>query len=240
MSDLDSNEFLNEVTLSLLISKSQLQKLNKLRQNDDSLRDNANYNVNYNRDKISDLFNQLLNNNRPNDLLEDVKSSFDNFIEKSIYYLEIHDKNVNIQNERNGNINTLENIKDESVSDVNESDVNESDVNESDVNESDVNESETNDFDIDKSGFDEFEDFEYENEEYFEEPKETTIKVNKKNSKKTFIKNGVDDIQKLPLDWFNTTRQAYKVNQIIPRKKETVINNNTASTTIFFDQKIKI
>jgi hypothetical protein len=208
MTDLDSNEFVNEVTLNLLISKSQLQKLNKLRKNENLLRDNINYDI----DKITYLFNQLLNNNQPDDLLEDVKSSFDNFIEKSVYYLEIHDKNVNIQKER-------EYIK----------------------NESELDKLETNEFDVDESGIDENNDFVYENEneEYFEEPKESTIKVNKKYSTKLFVKNGVDDIQKLPLDWFNTTRQSYKVNQIIPRKKETVINSSP-STTIFFDQKIKI
>ena len=39
------------------------------------------------------------------------------------------------------------------------------------------------------------------------------------------ISHGVDDIQKLPLDWFNTTRQNYKINQIIPRKKEIIFDN---------------
>lgn len=208
MTDLDSNDFVNQVTLNLLINKTQLQKLNKMRQNEDSLKNN----VIYNRDKISDLFNELLNNNQPDDLLEDVKASFDNFIEKSIYYLEIHDKNVNIQKERDGNIVTLENIKDElDVDELNDDDV-----------DDDV------DVDVD---VDEFEDFEFDNEEYFEEPKEPIIKANKKYSKHSFVKEGVDDIQKLPLDWFNTTRQAYKKNQIIPRKKEIVINN-TSSTNI--------
>lgn len=215
MDDLDSNDFVNQVTLNLLINKTQLQKLNKMRQNEDSLKNN----VIYNRDKISDLFNELLNNNQPDDLLEDVKASFNNFIEKSIYYLEIHDKNVNIQKERDENTNTLAFIKDELEVD------------------------ELNNDDIDK--IDEFEDVEdvedveFENEEYFEDPQKSVIKANKKYSKHSFVKDGVDDIQKLPLDWFNTTRQAYKKNQIIPRKKEIVINN-TSSTNNFLDQKRKI
>ena len=204
MTDLDSNDFVNQVTLNLLINKTQLQKLNKMRQNEDSLKNN----VIYNRDKISDLFNELLNNNQPDDLLEDVKSSFDNFIEKSIYYLEIHDKNINIQKERDGNTNILAFIKDElDVDELNDDNV---------------------DVDVD---VDEIEDFEFDNEEYFEDPQESVIKANKKYSKHSFVKEGVDDIQKLPLDWFNTTRQAYKLNQIIPRKKEIVINN-TSSTNI--------
>jgi hypothetical protein len=39
------------------------------------------------------------------------------------------------------------------------------------------------------------------------------------------MSNGVEDIHKLPLDWFNTTRQNYKQNQIIPRKKEIIFDN---------------
>jgi hypothetical protein len=206
MTDLDSNDFVNEVTLNLLINKKQLQKLNKMRQNEHSI----NNNVIYNRDKISDLFNELINNNQPDDLLEDVKSSFNNFIEKSIYYLEIHDKNVNLQKERDGNIQ-----------------------NELEVDAATIDELNDVDFD-DDDDVDELEDFEFENEneEYFEEPQESVIKANKKHSKHSFVKDGVDDIQKLPLDWFNTTRQAYKINQIIPRKKEIIINNSS-STNIF-------
>jgi len=202
MTDLDSNEFVNQFTLNLLINKTQLQKLNKMRQIEDTSKDN----VNYNRDKISHLFNELLNNNQPDDLLEDVKASFNNFIEKSIYYLEIHDKNVNIQKERD------------------ELEVDDTMINE--LNDDIVDEFE------DVEDFDDVEDFEFENEEYFEEPKESIIKANKKYSKHSLVKNGVDDIQKLPLDWFNTTRQSYKINQIIPRKKEIIINN-IPSTNIF-------
>ena len=46
-----------------------------------------------------------------------------------------------------------------------------------------------------------------------------------KYSKKNKASNGVEDIHKLPVDWFNSTRQNYKINQIIPRKKEIVIDN---------------
>ena len=46
---------------------------------------------------------------------------------------------------------------------------------------------------------------------------------------------GVEDIQKLPLDWFQNVRQSYKTNKIIPRKKEIVFQEET-----FRDQKKKI
>jgi hypothetical protein len=90
----NDNAYVNELTLNFLISKNQLHKLNKLKQKD------VVSEPTYDKDRIHDLFKQLLNNNKPDDLLEDVKVCFDAFIEKSIYYLEIHDKNENIQNER--------------------------------------------------------------------------------------------------------------------------------------------
>ena len=94
----DDNTYINEITLNFLISKSQLHKLNKLKQKDLVLEPT------YDKNRIHQLFKQLLNNNKPDDLLEDVKTCFDAFVEKSVYYLEIHDKNENIQNERTGKL----------------------------------------------------------------------------------------------------------------------------------------
>ena len=91
----DPNDYVNQLTLNFLISKTQLNKLNKLKQKEFDLKPM------YDKDRITNLFNKLLNNNKPDDLLEDVQTCFDAFIEKSIYYLEIHDKNADIQNERN-------------------------------------------------------------------------------------------------------------------------------------------
>ena len=51
------------------------------------------------------------------------------------------------------------------------------------------------------------------------------IKVKQKYKTK-HPSDGVDDIQKLPLNWFNNIRQNYKQNQIIPRKKEIVLDVN--------------
>jgi hypothetical protein len=182
----NDNAYVNELTLNFLISKTQLNKLNKLKQKD------VDSKPTYDKDRIYELFNQLLNNNKPDDLLEDVKVCFDAFIEKSIYYLEIHDKNKSIQNERiyESNEDALELDEDE------------------DEEEEDIN----NDIE----------------DEFFEEPEpEIVKKINTKYSKKN-ISNGVDDIHKLPLDWFNTTRQNYKQNQIIPRKKEIIIDNSSS------------
>ena len=176
----DPNEYINQLTLNFLISKTQLHKLNKLKEKENDPK------LTYDKGRITDLFNKLLNNNNPDDLLEDVKTCFDAFIEKSIYYLEIHDKNINIQNERN-NLKKEEEEEDEEEED------------------------------------EDFEDFEEEEEEEEEEDMPST-KVFTKYSNYN-ISHGVDDIQKLPLDWFNTTRQNYKINQIIPRKKEIIFDN---------------
>ena len=192
----NDNAYVNELTLNFLISKTQLHKLNKLKQKD------LVSEPTYDKDRIYQLFNQLLNNNKPDDLLEDVKVCFDAFVEKSIYYLEIHDKNENIQNERTGKfVNTIE----------------------EDINDDDDDDDEDDDDDIN---------YDQENEdileEYFEEPIiKPTKKLNTKYSKKT-VSKGVEDIHKLPLDWFNTTRQNYKINQIIPRKKEIIIDNSSS------------
>lgn len=187
----NDNAYVNQITLNYLISKSQLNKLNKLKQKDVSLEPI------YDKDRIHNLFNQLLNNEKPNDLLEDVKECFDAFIEKSIYYLEIHDKNETIQNER-----TNEQIQDDDEYNK---------IEEHDFDDEDEDENSNSDSDSDET----------------EKPLEEPIKnITAKYPKKT-ISNGVEDIQKLPLDWFNTTRQNYKKNQILPRKKEIVIENSS-------------
>ena len=192
----NDNAYVNQLTLNFLISKTQLHKLNKLKQKE------LVSEPTYDKERIYKLFNQLLNNNKPDDLLEDVKVCFDAFVEKSIYYLEIHDKNENIQNERTGEL--VEKDLDDAIKD---------DINYDDEDEDDDKEDEEEEDVL---------------EEYFEEPEPVFVKkVNAKYSKKT-VSNGVEDIHKLPLDWFNTTRQNYKINQIIPRKKEIIIDNSSS------------
>lgn len=169
--EVEENDYVNQLTLSFLISKNQLQKLNKLKQkqHEEPI---------YDKERVNELFTQLLNNERPDDLLEDVKTCFDAFIEKSMYYLEIHDKNLVIQNSRC--------IKDEDDEDELDKDDDELEEDDEDVEDDEL--------------------------EVVEEP----IACAKKHNKS----KGVDDIQKLPLNWFNSTRQNYKINQILPRKKE--------------------
>jgi hypothetical protein len=211
----NDNAYVNQLTLNFLISKTQLNKLNKLKQKD------AVSEPTYDKDRIYKLFNQLLNNDKPYDLLEDVKVCFDAFVEKSIYYLEIHDKNESIQNER------IWEVADEDVL--------------AKAVEEDINYDKEYDDDDDDDEDDDVEDDFNDNEDddvvahavvahavvaHAVEPV-IVKKINTKYSKKN-ISNGVDDIHKLPLDWFNTTRQNYKQNQIIPRKKEIIIDNSSS------------
>jgi hypothetical protein len=191
MSDKD-NAYVNQITLNFLISKNQLQKLNKLKLKEEVLEPE------YDKKRIFTLFNQLANNERPDDLLEDVKTCFDAFIEKSIYYLEMHDKNEIIQNELTTSVSDEEDIK----------------------NDIDFEEEEDIKDDID---FEEEEDIKEDID--FEEEEKEVVKPYIKYSKKKSVSNGVEDIHKLPVDWFNSARQNYKINQIIPRKKEIVIDN---------------
>jgi hypothetical protein len=193
MSDED-NAYVNEITLNFLISKNQLQKLNKLKQKEEVLEPE------YDKKKMSHLFNQLLNNDKPDDLLEDVKTCFDAFIEKSIYYLEMHDKNEIIKNERSTN------ISEEDIQDFEEEDDEDEEEDDEDEEEDDEDEENIQDFE----------------EEFI---KKEVVKPYTKYSKKINVSNGVEDIHKLPVDWFNSARQNYKINQIIHRKKEIVIDN---------------
>ena len=191
----DQNNYINQLTLNFLISKHQLDKLNKMKQKDCDVKPI------YDKEKISELFNKLLNNNAPDDLLEDVKTCFDAFIEKSIYYLEIHDKNECIQNERNDLLEEGEDIDDDDEDDKEEEDDGEDEDEDEEEEDEDVN------------------------EEYFVE-EVPSAKSFTRVSTKYNLSNGVEDIHKLPLDWFNTTRQNYKINQIIHRKKEISFTNS--------------
>jgi hypothetical protein len=181
-----SDDFLNQITLNYLISKNQLQKLNKkIKQNSEELL-TSEKEIYGNR--LVELFKQLLNSDFPNDLSSDVHVSFDNFLERSIYYFKMHDNNENLEKERNTE-EFVEKYVGEKVKD------------------------EENDLE-----------YELEDEDVIEDDKKNVeppvIKVKQKFKRNAFVSNGVEDIQKLPLNWFSKVRQEYKQNQIIPRNKD--------------------
>lgn len=95
-----SDDLVNQLTLNFLISKKQLQKLNKQYKADNKNKELSNY-----KERLVQLFEDLLVHNPPDDLMCNVTSSFEMFVEKAIYYFKIHDDNIKLENERNGEIN---------------------------------------------------------------------------------------------------------------------------------------
>ena len=246
-----SDDLINQLTLNFLISKQQLQKLNKKTKetaDQTKLREIEEYN-----DRIKKLFSDLLVCQPPDDLLFEVKNTFDNFIEKAIYYFKAHDNNDLLERERSKKEDIQEDIdyekeereiekgnykeiynKDEDEEDEQEDEEQDKEDKEDEEEEQEDEEQE----DEDKEDEDEEQEDEEQEDEEQEEQEENnynSLKTNKTNitihepvivkSKynKTTNSIGVDDIQKLPLDWFQTVRQNYKKNQIIPRKKEPTI-----------------
>ena len=221
-----SDDLVNQLTLNFLISKPQLQKLNKKVKETSCEKKNSEMKE-YN-DRIKKLFNDLLVCNPPDDLLFEVKIAFDTFIEKTIYYFKAHDNTENLEKERSQIIyqdidyekeeKDIENGNYKEMSDDNDND----NDNEEDEQEED-DEKDEEECNNDKL-----------TNEYNKSINHNPIIVKSKYKKPT-NSIGVDDIQKLPLNWFDNVRQNYRKNQIIPRKKETTIVE-----PIFRDVKKKI
>lgn len=216
-----SDDYVNQLTLNFLISKTQLAKLNKKMEED--TKNSLQTDKQIFREDIVDLFHKLLNNNIPSDLLHDVKDSFDHFIDKSIYYIKVHNDNNPVKQAQDAEVASLE-------------------VDDDDDDEFEVASLEVDDDELDAEFDNDEEVAELEDEleaEYVAELDDKSlvtslvtslddvsreiISVRKKTNKQNMKTNGVEDIQKLPLDWFQSVRQGYKMTQILPRKKELVI-----------------
>jgi len=201
-----SNDLVNQLTLNFLISKTQLQKLNKkVKETSDQerLREIQQYN-----ERIKNLFCDLLVCQAPDDLLFEVKNTFDNFIDKSIYYFKAHDNNNELEMER---------------SDIKE-DIDYDRELEKGLEEEELEGQEEEE---------EEEEGQEEEEEELSNPIHNPVIVKSKYNTTNSV--GVNDIQKLPFNWFENVHQNYKKNQIIPRKKEPIIVD-----THFSDVKKKI
>jgi len=197
-----SEDYVNQLTLNFLISKSQLEKLNKKKNNERQTAQDLEK-TKY-KTPVLELFQRLQNDNAPTDLLHDVRDSFDHFVTRSIYYLKL-----------------LEEEKKQEQDDPLQEDVHVND-------ELDANDDEP----ITSASEEDVEEEDVPIEDDVEEP--IVTKVYKKRPNKTKITPGSESIQKLPLDWFNNMRQNYKMTQILPRKKEIVID-----TLAEADQKVK-
>ena len=195
-----SDDLVNQITLNFLISKQQLEKLNKkIKQKEE---DKIKTDMEIYKEPIVELFLKMINNELPDDLLEDVKHSYDYFIEKSIYYLKMRlPESYDKESEEDLEEEVSASDKDEiSASDKDEVSASDKDLEDSLVNLEEDSEEEDSLVNLDE-----------------EVKKYPTIY--KKNNKNTNSK-GVEDIQQLPLDWFNKVRQTYKQNHIIPRQKD--------------------
>ena len=203
-----SDDLVNQITLNFLISKQQLQKLNKkIKQKEE---DKMKTDMEIYKEQFVELFNKMVNDDFPDDLLEDVKHSYTYFVEKSIYYLKMRVTTNNTSN-------TNENEDEVSANDEEESNDNE----ESSANEDDEEESNDNE----ESSANEDEEEEEQpvisaiNNKYKIKPQPQSTTIYKKVKKNTQSK-GVDNIEQLPLDWFTKVRQTQKQHTIIPRKKD--------------------
>ena len=203
-----SEDLVNQLTLNFLISKNQLQKLNKKIKEDASVLLKADKKIYGSR--IKQLFNELINDQSPDDLMIDVRNSFDLFLNKCIYYLKEYDHNEMIEKERGYIAEDINFEKEERdielgnyVENSNEQDEeDQEDQEEEQEEEQEDQENEELDNDVEKII-----------------PKQPTLFIKEKFTNKT-KSQGVEDIQKLPLNWFNNVRQNYKKNQIIPRRSE--------------------
>lgn len=187
-----SEDYVNQLTLNFLISKTQLDKLNKKRHSDKQQTMKTEREIF--REEIYTLFDDLFHENVPTDLLNDVKDAYEHFITKSIYYFKVRkptskEEDTDIKDD----INYDKEYNDE------EPNYNEEENNEESNNDEEPNYEENEDEDL---------------KEY------QTNMVHKKHPNKYKLTEGSEDIHKLPLDWFKTTRTNYTMSQILPRKKE--------------------
>jgi hypothetical protein len=193
-----SNDFIDQLTLNILINKNQLNKLNKI-QETNKVCEKDEY-----KERIITLFNELMNDNKYTDLSQDVLTGFNYFIEKSIYYFKIHDKHKE-NSEENGSMiyNSEEDDKNSTFSEDKSTFSEEN----SDVGNETEDEESHNIINKQFELITSLEDMNQKN-------------VSEKVKKNSFVSCGVDDISKLNYNWFETAKQRSKQNKIIPRTNE--------------------
>ena len=211
-----SEDLVNQLTLNFLISKTQLNRLNKRMKDSKEESDKLNDKYFY-RTRIETLFQGLFNGEKPHDLLQDVETGFNFFIEKAVYYFKVHDKNLDLEKERQSN--NSESEQSEQSNNLNE---------------------DTEDYyNDDKPDYFSEENSDVGNETEDEESKEiinnqfnlinsiktqtntNTNSINNVNrlKKNTIISEGVDNIDDLNYNWFESAKRNVKKHNIIPRTK---------------------
>jgi hypothetical protein len=216
-----SDDLVNQLTLNYLISKSQLLKLNK--KTKENTEQQKIILIQEYSEKIKLLFNNLLDFNPPESLLYEVKYAFENFVEKAIYYLKTEHE---LDNSSFQQIHTDIDFEKE------EREIENMNFKENYTNYYEDNEEERDIEDEEEIKEEERDDEEDQSKEveYLESKSDfnLNLKINlnhdpiivKSQYQKKTNSQGVDDIQKLPLEWFDKIRENYKKNQIIPVYKE--------------------
>jgi hypothetical protein len=214
-----SDDFVNQLTLNCLISKTQLQKLNRhLKENTETIKKT---NKEIYGDRVKKLFEDLLVDRPIDNVLQEVNIAFDYFFDKCVYYFKAIDNNECLEKDRIENNEDI--IKDDIDYEREERDIANGNYREQDGEEEE------------EEGYGEEQEEEEQEEEEQEEREQivkktiddrfklqSTLIVRKKTNKKTCNSTGVEDIQKLPLDWFQSVKQNNKQHKIIPRQKEQV------------------
>lgn len=214
-----SDDFVNQITLNYLISSQQLNKLNKKikQKEEDKLKsDKEIY-----KDQINELFTKCLNDEFPDNILQEVKHSFAYFVEKSIYYLKIKADNLANNKECSAECSANDELEEEAASEAEEEE--EEDEAQKDEEADEEEEGYKDDDEDDGYGEESAQAIEESDEDEIEEKKPQ--KVFKKASK-PIHSEGVDNIQNLPLDWFTKVRCNYKQNKIISGKKDDMLNSS--------------
>ena len=213
-----SEDFVNQLTLNFLISKHQLQKLNKkVKENADTSRktDKEQYGQ-----RITKLFNDLLVNEPPDTLLQDVQIGFDLFMDKCIYYFKAVDNNNLFEKARTDDYPSYNFIYDDIDYEKEGNSIERGNYKENDSEEEDSEDGDSEDGDSGVRGLGAQTPVkEDEGIKPVENGGIRDLPVVKHKLYKKNMSVGVDDIQKLPLDWFQNVKETYKKNQIIPRKK---------------------
>ena len=211
-----SDDLVNQITLNFLISKQQLQKLNKkIKQKEE---DKMKTDMEIYKEQFVELFNKMVNDDFPDDLLEDVKHSYTYFVEKSIYYLKMRS---NTNNTSNTNEKSEQESSDNERSEEEESSANE-ESSDNEISEEEINSNERSEDEElieEEINANDEEDLSASNNKYKIKPQPQSTTIYKKVKKNTTSK-GVDNIEQLPLDWFTKVRQTQKQHNIIPRKKD--------------------
>jgi hypothetical protein len=243
-----SEDLVNQLTLSYMISKQQLAKLNKrIKEDNETFRksDKEIY-----KERLQLLFNELINNDKQDniDVTEEVKYAFNFFIDKSIYYFKQKDKCEVLEKQRNEQTHTNANnnfdknaeldddldLESDDKYDCYDEDYKSNDSLETDNSNDDSTNMNINlDKDIDMYKLDTK--IVGSNKKYMEdmdtypdiqptlEETQNIVKRTNVTSKKKVKSEGVDNINDIQVNWFQNVQQQYKSNKIIPRKKDIII-----------------